>query len=87
MRKFASVKLASWLCEKNIKFVLRIKQGRYIQEQGKEFKRLSECGLVLGTSFYLPELKSQNRKDLACLMSLVIGNANRVFWVWGDNKN
>jgi hypothetical protein len=48
MREFGSIKLASWLCEKNIKFVLRIKQGRYIQEQGKEFKRESECGLVPG---------------------------------------
>src|SRR6476620_11331252 len=76
MREFGSVKLASWLCEKNIKFVLRIKQGRYIQEQGKEFKRLSECGLVPVRAFICRELKSQNRKDLACLMSLVIGNAN-----------
>ena len=39
-REFGSVKLAGWLCEKNIRFVLRVKQGRYIQEQGKEFKRI-----------------------------------------------
>jgi hypothetical protein len=62
-REFGSVKLASWLCEKNIKFVLRIiKQGRYLQEQGKEFKRLSECGLVPGTSFYLPGVKVTKQK-------------------------
>jgi hypothetical protein len=30
-REFWSVKLASWLCEKQVKFVLRIKQERYIQ--------------------------------------------------------
>jgi len=30
-REFGSVQLASWLCEKNIRFVLRVKQGRYIQ--------------------------------------------------------
>ena len=62
MREFGSVKLASWLCEKNIKFVLRIKQGRYIQKQGKEFKRLSECGLVPGMSFYLPGVKVTKQK-------------------------
>ncbi len=62
MREFGSVKLASWLCEKNIKFILRIKQGRYIPEQGKEFKRLIECGLVPGTSFYLPGVKVTKQK-------------------------
>jgi hypothetical protein len=46
MPEFGSVKRASWLCEKNIRFVLRVKQGRYIQEEGEEFKRLSECDLV-----------------------------------------
>ena len=45
-REFGSVKLARWLCEKKVRFVLRVKQGRYIQEEGEEFKRLSECGLV-----------------------------------------
>jgi hypothetical protein len=63
-REFGSVKLASWLSEKkNIKLVLRIEQRRYIQEQGKEFKRLSECGLVPGTSFYLPEVKFIKQKE------------------------
>jgi hypothetical protein len=62
MRELGSVKLASWLCEKNIKFVLRIKQGRYIQEQGKEFKRESECGLVPWTNFYLPGVKVTKQK-------------------------
>ena len=46
MPEFGSVKLASWLCEKNVRFVLRVKQRRYIKEEGEEFKRLSECGLV-----------------------------------------
>jgi len=46
MPEFGSVKLASWLCEKKIRFVLRVKHGRYIQEEGEKFKRLSECGLV-----------------------------------------
>src|SRR6476661_2252847 len=70
MREFGSVKLASWLCEKNIKLALRIKQGRYIQEQGKEFKRLIECGLVPGTSFYLPGVKVTKQKGF-CLFEVV----------------
>jgi hypothetical protein len=45
-RKFGSVKLARWLCEKNVRFVLRVKQGRSIQKEGEEFKRLSDSGLV-----------------------------------------
>jgi hypothetical protein len=45
-REFGSVKLARWLCEKNVRFVLRVKQGRYIQKEGEKFKRLRECGLV-----------------------------------------
>ena len=75
MPEFGSVKLASWLCEKNIRFVWRVKQGRYIQEEGKEFKPLSECGLV-PEAFIWKELKSQSRKDLAVWISLVIGNGN-----------
>ena len=63
------------MCEKNIRFVLRVEQARYIQEEGEEFKRLSECGLV-PEAFILKELKSQSRKDLAVWMSLVIGNGN-----------
>ncbi len=61
-REFGSVKLARWLCEKNVRFVLRVKQGRYIQEEGEEFKRLSECGLVPGTSFYLSGVKVTKQK-------------------------
>ena len=62
MPEFGSVKLASWLCEKNVRFVLRVKQGRYIKEEGEEFKRLSECGLVPGTSFYLRGVKVTKQK-------------------------
>lgn len=54
---------------------MRVKQGRYIQEEGEEFKRLSECGLVAGTSFYLTGVKISS-KDWAVLMSLVMGNEN-----------
>lgn len=61
-REFGSVKLAHWLNQKNVKFVLRVKQGRYIQEEGEEFKRLSDCGLVPGMSFYLKGVKVTKQK-------------------------
>ena len=41
---------------------MRVKQGRYIQKEGEEFKRLSECGLVPGTSFYLKGVKVTKQK-------------------------
>jgi len=34
-REFGSVKLASWLCNKQVKFILRVKQGRYIRRFAK----------------------------------------------------
>ncbi|MEG3905787.1 hypothetical protein QUB19_21985 [Microcoleus sp. B4-C5] len=54
---------------------MRVKQGHYIQGEGEEFKRLSECGLVAGTSFYLTGVKISS-KDGAVLMSRVMGNEN-----------
>ena len=47
-------------------FVLIVKKGRYIQQEGEEFKRLSECGLVPGTSFYLKGVKVTKQKGFGC---------------------
>jgi hypothetical protein len=41
-REFGSVKLASWLCHKQVKFILRVKQGRYIQEENSDYILLSD---------------------------------------------
>jgi hypothetical protein len=60
-RKFGSVKLAKWLSEKNVRFVLRIQKGRYIEE-GENFKRLSDLGLMPGTSFYLKDVQVTKQK-------------------------
>ena len=38
-REFGSVKLGSWLCEQQVKFVVRVKQERYIQQEDKEYTR------------------------------------------------
>jgi Transposase DDE domain. len=45
-REFGSVKLASWLCQKKMKFILRVKQGQYIQEENSDYIRLSDQGLL-----------------------------------------
>jgi hypothetical protein len=39
LREFGSVKLASWLCERQVKFIFRVKQGRYIQEENSDYIR------------------------------------------------
>jgi len=51
MREFGSVKLAQWLCDSQVKFVLRVKQERYIQSEKEEYQHLSELGLMAGTGF------------------------------------
>nr|WP_172193127.1 transposase [Microcoleus asticus] len=35
--EFGSVKLAYWLCQKQVKFILRVKQGRYIQSGHSDY--------------------------------------------------
>ncbi len=45
-REFGSVKLASWLCHKQVKFILRVKQGRYIQSENSDYILLSDLGLL-----------------------------------------
>jgi len=61
-REFGSVKLASWLCQREVKFIFRVKQGRYIQEENSDYIRLSDMGLVPGTSFYLADIKFTKHK-------------------------
>ena len=60
-REFGSVKLAKGLSEKKVRFVLRIQKGRYIEE-GENFKRLSDLGLMPGTSFYLKDVQEPQAK-------------------------
>ncbi len=56
-REFGSIKLADWLCEKKVKFIFRVKQGRYIQEKNSDYILLSDLGLLPGKSFYLCDVK------------------------------
>ena len=61
-REFGSVKLAYWLCQKQVKFILRVKQGRYIQSENSDYIRLSDLDLLPGTSFYLSDVKVTKQK-------------------------
>jgi hypothetical protein len=61
-REFGSVQLASWLCHKQVKFILRVKQGRYIQSENYDYILLSDLGLLPGTSFYLSDVKVTKQK-------------------------
>jgi len=56
-KKLGSVKLAKWLTDKGIKFVLRVKQERYIQSEWQEYQQLHELGLIPGIGFYLTGVK------------------------------
>jgi hypothetical protein len=53
-REFGSVKLASWLSQKQVKFIFRVKQERYIQSENSDYTRLSELGLLPGTAVTYP---------------------------------
>lgn len=61
-REFGSVKLGNWLCERKVMFALRVKQERYIKQEGQEYKRLSDLGLIPGTSFYLTGVQVTKQK-------------------------
>jgi hypothetical protein len=50
------------LCEKDTKFVFRIKQERYIQQEESDYTHLYELGLLPGTSFYLTGVKVTKQK-------------------------
>ena len=61
-REFGSVKLASWLSEQKVKFVLRVKQERYIQQESADYAHLSDLGLLPGTRFFFRNVKFTKQK-------------------------
>ena len=61
-REFGSVKLASWLSEQEVKFVFRVKQERYIQQESADYTHLSSLGLLPGTRFFFKNVKFTNQK-------------------------
>ncbi|MFM6455760.1 MAG: hypothetical protein ACKPH7_28580 [Planktothrix sp.] len=77
-REFGSVKLGQWLCQQQVKFVLRIKQERYIQSDEEDYTRLSQLGLLPGTRFYLRGVKVTKQKGL--------GTFNVAAYYWQSRK-
>ena len=45
-----------------MKFILRVKQGRYIKSETSDYIRLSDLDLLPGTSFYLSNVKFTKQK-------------------------
>jgi hypothetical protein len=62
-REFGSVKLASWLSSMDVKFIIQVKQECYILEENSDYIRLSDLGLLPGTSFYLSDVKLTKHKE------------------------
>jgi len=46
----------------DVKFIIRVKQGRYILGENSDYIRLSDLGLLPGTSFYLSDVKITKQK-------------------------
>lgn len=61
-REFPSVRLANWLDSKGIYFVLRQKQGTYIQQENENYQRLQSLGLVPGISFFLENIQATKQQ-------------------------
>jgi hypothetical protein len=61
-REFHSVKLANWLDSKGIDFVLRQKQGTYIQRENHLYQRLQSLGLKPGISFFIEDIQATKQK-------------------------
>ncbi len=61
-REFGSVKLANWLSEQAVEFVLRVKKSRYIQQESQSYTQLSSLGLLPGTNWFLSQVKVTKQK-------------------------
>jgi hypothetical protein len=44
-----------------VKFIFRLKQGRYIKEENADYLRLCELGLLLGTNFYFSSILTKQK--------------------------
>ena len=59
-----------------MKFIFRVKQGRYIQEKSSDYILLSDLGYCQEKAFICLLQKLPNNKDLELLILLIIGVAN-----------
>ena len=56
-REFGNLNLADWLSKQGCYYVLRTKSNKYIQQNGKNYQKLSSLGLKPGKSWYLKQVK------------------------------
>lgn len=61
-REFHSIKLANWLQDKGIDFVLRQKKGTYVRLPNSSFQRLAAMGLAPGISFFFEQVQFTKQK-------------------------
>lgn len=61
-REFHSVKLANWMQNKGLFFVLRQKKATYICQNNQSSQRLESLGLLPGISFFLGDIQATKQK-------------------------
>lgn len=61
-REFHSVKLASWLCDQQVYFVLRQKKDTLVQQKNQDYQELTALELAPGTSRFLTDIKVNKEK-------------------------
>ena len=63
-REFCSVKLASWLSEREISFCLRLKKSNLVEREAGIWTELREIGLREGISIFLEGVKVTQTKNI-----------------------
>lgn len=61
-REFHSVELADWLDKQKVYFAMRQKQGTYIAENHRDYKKMSSLGLAPGMKIFLTGVNISKKK-------------------------
>jgi hypothetical protein len=61
-REFGNIRLASWLDDKGIDYVLRTKSNKYIRGEGQDYQRINTIELAPGQSWYLAPVQLTKQK-------------------------
>lgn len=64
-REFHSVKLAQWLCEQQVYFVLRQKKDTLVQQKSQDYQELTALELAPGMSQFLTDIKVTKEQGFA----------------------
>lgn len=85
-REFCSVKLASWLREKSVRFCLRLKKNEFIELEADIWSELNNLGLTPGVSIFIQGVKITKSKgfvsfNVACKWQRkILGVAPKEGW-------